>query len=414
MKCLRLALLVFVSGLFCTSLAQTLNFIVNADDYNEAIAGFYDEVAQMFMEMHPGTTVNFDVFPNGQLADQIRIEGFGGGGLHDAAVTFDAPALAADGVLEDVTEEITAWPGWEGYTEGQKSRVSFDGRVYGVTLSNNTNGLYYNRAMLEEAGVDPASLTTMDGFIAALEQVRDAGLTSADGDAVFPLSINASRSDWFTSNFIYGAGGNLTDAERTEITVDTPEFAEGFSLLRRLFEDDLAALPDGDYGINRGLFEQGKAAFWISGEWDASVLRDALGDELGFIAQPVWKRGAVPLGGAEWVVPIGSPNRELATDWLLLLVSKPVQQLAFEKYGRVPVELEGAVVGAEDDPILSVILESVKNNAVLLDSNRFPDAPEVSNLWFELIDEVIYSDTPIEELLSDYQSRIDAAFAATQ
>ncbi len=386
-----------------------LQVLVNAADFNETIPGFYEEVARRFGEKFPGVTVSFDVVPNDQLSEQVRTEGIGGGGFHDAAVVFNVPELAAEGVLEDLSNGIGDWASFANYGDGQKARVTYQGGVYGVTNTNNTNGVWYNSDLLAEAGVDPDALATMDGFIAGLEAVRDAELTTADGDEVFPLSINASRSDWFTSNFIYGAGGTLINADGS-VGVDTPELLEGFELLRQLFDDELAPRPDGDYGINRGLFEQGRAAFWIAGEWDGPPIVEALGDSAGFVAQPRWKAGATPLGGADWVVPLGSQNRDLAVEWLKFLVSQEVQQYAFDEFARLPVDIDGPIEGGITDPVLDIIATSVSNDGRLLDTHLLPDKPEVVDLWLGLIDEVVYGETAVAELLADYDGQIQEAF----
>ena len=50
-----------------------------------------------------------------------------------------------------------------------------DGKTYGVPIGANTLALYYNKAVLDAAGVDPASVTDWDSLTSALEAVSASG-----------------------------------------------------------------------------------------------------------------------------------------------------------------------------------------------------------------------------------------------
>lgn len=385
--------------------AATLSIMVAADDYNDSMPKFYDKVKDMFQQQHPGVTINFDVVPGNDLYSKLSVEGAAGGGQHDAAQTYDVPNLASKGYLEDVSSAVTGWPSYNSLPQGIKDRITYQGKVYATSLFNNTNGLWYNKDILKQTGVDPASLKTVPDLVAAFAKIKAAGLKAANGQEIYGLTFQPY--EWYGAIFMYGAGGQMTDSSNTKVTLNSPEMKEGFQTFRDIFAKGYAPKPDQEYGINRGLFEQGRAAFWIAGEWDAIPLNKALGDKLGFAALPTWKQKAAPLGGIEWVVPKGSKNTQLASQWLLFVLSDQVQQMIVKDYKRPPSspalynlpELTG-------DPVLSVIVGTVKDQAVLEQSKRFADNAAANKDFGDMFDKLLSGPDDVGALLKTYQDKL--------
>ncbi len=74
--------------------------------------------------------------------------------------------------------------------EGSAGVAAFtapDGHIYGVARDVAEVVLWYNKALFKQAGVDPASLETWDGFLAAVQKLKDAGIT--------PLALGA-KDKW--------------------------------------------------------------------------------------------------------------------------------------------------------------------------------------------------------------------------
>jgi raffinose/stachyose/melibiose transport system substrate-binding protein len=69
-----------------------------------------------------------------------------------------------------------------------------DGEFFALPVTTSASGLIYNRTVLEEAGVDPASLTSWDALADAAEAVKANG--------VVPFSLAGSKD---------GSAGNLVD-----------------------------------------------------------------------------------------------------------------------------------------------------------------------------------------------------------
>src|SRR5581483_8584329 len=85
-----------------------------------------------------------------------------------------------------------------------------DGKTYGIPIGANTLALYYNRNVLHDAGVDPASVTDWASLTAALEKAKAAGKKGITFSAIGTEEGSFQFLPWF-----WGSGANLTDLSST-------------------------------------------------------------------------------------------------------------------------------------------------------------------------------------------------------
>jgi multiple sugar transport system substrate-binding protein len=88
-----------------------------------------------------------------------------------------------------------------------------DKKTYGVPVGANTLGLYYNPAVLQAAGVDPASVKDWASLDDALKKVVAAGKKGITFSAVGTEEGSFQFLPWF-----WGAGADLTKLDSSEAT----------------------------------------------------------------------------------------------------------------------------------------------------------------------------------------------------
>ena len=135
-------------------------------------------------------------------------------------------------------------------------------------------GLGDDPAVKRQAGVDPASMSTWEGFLAGVQAFKDAGIT--------PIAIGAKDKwpahFWWSKLVVRLAGmegfqaaaRGEGDGFAGEDFVKAGEYFLQLSELEPWQEGFLAA----SYGDASGLFGDGKAAMHLMGDWDYGAMKD--------------------------------------------------------------------------------------------------------------------------------------------
>src|SRR5688572_29566177 len=81
------------------------------------------------------------------------------------------------GQVEDLSDEYTEWGLTDAFPQGLIDNLTVDGKIYSVQANiHRANVLWGNKTVLASAGIT-APATTIDGFIADLEKLKQANVT---------------------------------------------------------------------------------------------------------------------------------------------------------------------------------------------------------------------------------------------
>ncbi|ROP37198.1 sugar ABC transporter substrate-binding protein [Saccharothrix texasensis] len=235
------------------------------------------------------------------------------------------------------------------------------GKTYGVPIGANTLALYYNKAVLAQVGVDPASLTDWASLDAAMAKVAGAGKKGITFSAIGTEEGSFQFLPWF-----WGAGAQLTDLSSSQAVA-------AVELWKSWLDEGYA--PNSVVGNTQTTswqeFATGEYAFAENGTWQLGNAAK-LGFEYGVIPIPSRDGGVAPAptGGEFVTVPVqGQADREataakiaacltgadtvLATDTALTYVSAiesvRQQQVAAKPELTVWVEAVQAAKGRTGD-----------------------------------------------------------------
>jgi len=139
-----------------------------------------------------------------------------------------------------------------------------------VTWGVHTTGLFYNKALLDQAGLDvPRTFGDLRASVEPLGRLGAAPLVHCSGDVIF----NEMLVTWILPMIAERAGVDpLEFAERTvrgEVGYDSPEWLEAYALLADLSTSGvlLAGSAATGYAAMQQLLLQGKAATTYNGSW---------------------------------------------------------------------------------------------------------------------------------------------------
>ena len=144
-------------------------------------------------------------------------------------------------------------------------------RAFPLALSRGvqTTGLYYNKALLDQAGLEPPrTIADFKAMVAPLAALGAAPLVHCSGD----VSFNTLLVTWVLPMIAERTGDPLAFVESTirgEVGYDSPEWTEAFQTIADLRTSGVLLEGSGatDYATMQLLFLQGKAAMTYNGTW---------------------------------------------------------------------------------------------------------------------------------------------------
>jgi ABC-type glycerol-3-phosphate transport system substrate-binding protein len=150
-------------------------------------------------------------------------------------------------------------------------------RAFPLALTDgvHTTGIYYNKAILDRAGLGPpATFSDLKAMVKPLSRLGTAPLVHPSGDVAF----NQMLITWVLPMIAEREGDPLEFAESTvrgDVRYDDPRWVEAFETIADLRASGVLLEGSGavDYGTMQQLFLQGRAAMTYNGSW---MLSDVL------------------------------------------------------------------------------------------------------------------------------------------
>ncbi|MDT0347422.1 ABC transporter substrate-binding protein [Streptomyces litchfieldiae] len=331
---------------------------------DETAAAYIEEAKADFAERHPDVTVEFVAQPFDQyytlLGTAMRTgEGpdvmlFNGGGQLRDRVDDLLP-------LDDyVADDMRRLAGWEAF--------SGDGAVYAAPVTLQGHPVYYNKALYEEAGLDP------ENPAATWEDFLDDCRTIVEETEASCFSLG-NKEGYGIQFFLSGLGSAvLTPREYDDWIAGNRNWTSPH--VRRIFElwqevDDAGLNNDGVnstalFNDSLALFESGDAAHIVGLMSDVGHWKDFgefLGeDNVGVMRAPVVTDGAGPNlpydGGIGYAVAKGTEHPDLAADLVRSLTSTEALTAFHADAGAIVADTTVDVSGG--GPALAAIVPEIE------------------------------------------------------
>ncbi len=311
--------------LLSTSMAYaqdvTLQFWDNQQT-ESGLSGFQKAAVDRFMAENPSIKIEVTTVPYPEYQQRL-LTAVQGGNPPDIA-TLDqiwVGAFAQAGAVEDLTEEAKA----AGLTRdqffgGAWDSAVFNGGLYGIPFNVDVwQFSFYNKALLDAAGVDPESLKTFDGLKQAAEKMT--------GDGKFGVGLFGHKGEdtvVVVNSFIFSNGGKVL-AEDGSCALDEAPAVEALSYLQDLSKFAPEGILNASSGDMRELFLNGSLAieFWPALE-QPTLQKSNI--DWGFVngTAPEGKTAIGTYGGWNLAVFQSSKNKEAAWKFVEFLVREDV------------------------------------------------------------------------------------------
>jgi multiple sugar transport system substrate-binding protein len=268
---------------------------------------------------------------------------------------FTVAQRASDGLLEDLTAELAKLDIGlkEKYLPFAWEETQYRGRTYALPFDTDTRGLFYNKQMLRDAGVDPEELNRKNGP-ATLEQIREIArkvdTKDGRGNYIKVGFIPQIEQGWhYTWGWVFG--GSFADMKAGKVTPTHPGVVAGFQYLydynKEMGVQQVQAFisscnPPGN-PPQQHPFITGRLAMMITGDWFINTMRTYGSDvdyDITYI--PSVKKGDPPstwAGGWSCVIPTGSKKKEAAVRFIYWACGAGGQRIYTKDSGRCPTLL---------------------------------------------------------------------------
>lgn len=237
-----------------------------------------------------------------------------------------------------------------------------DGNVYGVPLASSTWFMYYRKSKFTEQDI-----TSLDAML-------------AKGKVSFPLT-----NSWYLPAFYMGAGGTLFGEDGTDAKSGVQFGGETGAEVTRY----LVSLRNNPNFVNdkngSGLagLKSGKVDVVFTGNWDAAVVREALGDDWGVAKLPTFNLNGKPVqmkafaGSTVYAWNPYTKHPVAADQFAAFLAGTYSQEQHYKMRSVIPSDVEvAATPEVKADAVAQAQIDTIAETSVAQ-----PSIVEMANFW---------------------------------
>ena len=429
MLLVALLAMAIVSPLFAGGAGQrqdggqvTLSF-VNWASVEEATQADILRVIDAFQAENPGISIRNHGVAFSDIVQQLTVMSAAGNAPDIAQIASDnIIQLQSAGFLTSLDNLLSRPFVSDLYPDLYDAVGLVDGRHYAVPWANATHGLFYNRVLMAQAGLDPSRPPrTMDEFTTMMRTAK----RNLPDDVIILQTDTTVRTmgvihNWpFMLAFTNGVPPYTLDGQ---VNYNTPGMRAFMEWMRMLVNEGLT-LPGLRMGQFRPYAAQNKLLFgndWTtfdgivrSMDESGSLTPELMYRTWGATALPAGRDGIVrtPAQAHTLAVFEQSRNKEAATSFLEYLVGS---QIALDDYigknGFTPVTRSAVSKSRalqQSDFVASFVSDVIPTTVPIPTG---PDYGEYSEIIMTGVQEVITTNRSIDEILSDGQRRLEALF----
>jgi multiple sugar transport system substrate-binding protein len=366
-----------------------------------------------FMAEHPNVTVELQAIPFQQYLDV----------LFTALASGEAPAFfevnewtmtqfVEAGILAPLDLEAIGFGSLdemrEGYEGTSLEGAVFDEALYGSPYDWTAPVLGVNNALLAEAGVDKASLTTWES---ALDRLAPLSEIDPDGNLVVSgLSLVHGIDNYYKhqGNSLFAqAGARIISEDGTAAAINTPEARRVFQFWHDAIYEQPVTQPGFTATFYTNEFGEGRVASGFMLPWANSILAPfgwQFGREYDILDLPTFEGGSDRLASYAWYWTVNaqaSPEEKVATQALIAHLSENGASLLTEAGLVLPR------VGWYDSQPDDVQASYATIRQALLRADPLPKHPRYNEIWEPVI-------SVFEAVESNRDADIDALLGAAE
>ena len=394
---------------------------------NDPLEKFFDEydIIETFEAEHPGVKINLKPVSSseGDYGTLMALQLSSAKTAPDMFMedTYMTATDAAAGYLACLDDYVAAWEDWDHYLDGAKTAVKgVDGKTYGVPISTDSRGIYYNMEIFKEAGIaTPWQPQSWADIIEAGKAVKALN----KGYEPFYLIVGGGNGEAISMQtfemLLYGTGDELY--ENGKWVINSQSILDTFQFIDDVYNNEAIGI-DGGIAFAAGagdkmaeLMSQNQGAMFLStctdsAKWSAtgSFPVEDVESKIGFAAMPTQNGGdpatVTMCGGWSWAVSEFSENKDLAFEFLAFCGSKENAARRSLLDGRMSPRDDSAEVEGYADRAYVEEMTAFMANAYVRPKSE--DYATITLKIQELVENVAGNSMSPEEAAAEYAAQV--------
>jgi multiple sugar transport system substrate-binding protein len=261
--------------------------------------------------------------------------------------------FAGKGLITDLTDRVKNWGRISDFYESNMDGNIYNNRIYGMWAWTDVRGIWYWKDMLSQAGVDPTSLRTWDGYIASAKKLNSI-LNPQGIEGIHLTGANHSPDLWYP--YLWMLGGYIIEPRDGHPTKGVYWFptcnnSEGLKAMEFIKSQVKAGITPQKEHFWGQEFLDGKFAVMIEGSWmptraqsiQKSISSQNFEQRVGFIPMfPVPSldnRNATLMGGWILSIPSTSVHEDLAWELITIILEPKILSPYLAVHVNLPTQI---------------------------------------------------------------------------
>ena len=373
------------------------------------------ELLTQWANEHPNIKININSIPFGQL-DTTELTALRAGSSDIDVLLVNHVTIGAavgtggleplDSCIESQTSVVP-----EDWISGLYAYGQFNGQQYTLPFDTDTRVMFYNKALLEEAGVEVPS--TWDDLYAAFDAIE--ALDNGASPYYFP-----GLNKWYVLYHSIGPwlvqmNTSFLNPDGTASTALEPTTIEAFDHAVKLGKYAPDAALTYDATELESLFTQNRVGFFFNGIWSIPAITELtdgewnLGDEYGIALIPGPEAGQTGStnGGFHIAIAAASQHKDAACEFVAWATSPEVMAVATRDH--IPTR-----ISAQQSDYFQELAAGDEGIQLSLEQSEFGkppvapvvELPELADLVLEAFNLAVVGDLTAEEALQDLDQQI--------
>ena len=256
--------------------------------------------------------------------------------------------FADKGYLTDLSNYSKTWGRLDDWYESNLDGAVYNDKVYGIWAWTDVRSIWYWKDLLKEAGVDPESLKTWNGYIASTKKLNEA-LKDQGIQGVELIGGPNSQNEWYP--YLWMLGGSIVENRPNHPTKEfywfpsynSTQGVKALEFFKRLVNAGVKPITI-DFEKE---FANKKYAVMLGGSWlpgsFPSLTKQEIEQQIGMIPMfPVPNENTTTstiMGGWLLSIPDSSKKKDLTWELITTMLEPNILSSMLAEYGYLPTQI---------------------------------------------------------------------------